>query len=177
MSQPVMLWIKLLLAQHGRRSVIAALAEAEDSDFDTIEREVDSLRERRAAKRRPRRDLDELLEDLRLDPECYALVKRIGCAYLSKRYLSELWRVRRFLETHGVDSAKIRSRTAALPLVLDVLGGLPIAGLRELAAESEGTGKGDLRIIADQILGTSETSSASNVRAKNHEGEVADKPQ
>ena len=97
---------------------------------------------------------------MKLDTDAHALVKAIGAAYQNKRYLGELWRVKRFLESHGVDAAKLRSRTAALPVLVGVLGDLPVTELSEIAAESNGSARGDLGIIADQILGSDSSTSS-----------------
>ena len=155
-NQTLKLWTKLLVAEYGRRRVIAALAQAEDTDLKTIEREVEAaVGQRKTAKRRRQpKALKELLEELALKPDAHSLVNEIGCAYQNKRYLSELWRVRRFLEAHGVDADKLRTRAAALPMVIGVLGETPVDKLREIAAEAKELPRGDLAIIADQILGS-----------------------
>ena len=154
-NRSVELRTKLLVAEHGRTSVIAALAAVEDVEYDVIEREIDEYRTRqRAPRRRPRKTLADLLRDSMLEPERLALVRRVGCEYENKRYLPELWRVRRFLESKGVDAGGLRSRAAALPRVIDVLGRLPLEELRDLAAGSTDSSGGDLGIIANQILGS-----------------------
>ena len=159
-NQTLTLWTKLLVAQYGRNQVIAALAQAEGAEIEAIEREVEAIRQRKSTKRRARpKTLAELLELLKLDAETHALVNEIGSAYQNKRYLAELWRVRRFLESHGVEADKLRSRSAALPVLVGVLGEMPVAELTEIAAQTNGQAKGDLGIIADQILGSDGSSS------------------
>lgn len=154
-NQILALWTKLLVAEYGKSRVIAALAQAEDAEFETIEREVEAVRQRKTAKRQRRpKTLEELLSELQLEPDVHALVNEIGCAYQNKSYLGELWRVRRFLDSRGVDADKLRSRAAALPTVIGVLGETPVGELRQIAAEAKERRKGDLAIIADQILGT-----------------------
>ena len=153
-NQTLMLWTKLLVAEHGRKGVIAALAQAEETDLETIEKEVEAVRQRKTAKRRRPKALKALVEELALEPVARSLVNEIGCAYQNKRYLGELWRVRRFLEAHGVDADKLRTRAAALPKVVAVLGETPVDKLREIAAEAKERPRGDLAIIADQILGS-----------------------
>ena len=153
-NQTLTLRTKLLVAEYGRKRVIAALAQVEEADFETIEREVEAVGQRKTAKRRQPKALKELLEALALEPDAHSLVNEIGCAYQNKRYLGELWRVRRFLESHGVDADKLRTRAAALPVVIGVLGEMPVDELREIAADAKERPKGDLAIIADQILGS-----------------------
>ena len=154
-NQALALRTKLLIAEYGRKRVIAALAQAEDVEFEAIEREVDAVRQRRSSRHRRPKALSELLKEANIDSQTLSLVERIACAYENKRYLPELWRVRRFLETQGVDASRVRTRTAALPEVIRALGGLPESELNEIAAGLSGGVRGDLRIITDQILGTS----------------------
>ena len=175
-NQALALRTKLLVAEYGRKRVIAALAEAEDVEFETIEREVDAVRERRSNRHRRPKALPELLEEAEIDSQTFSLVRRIACAYENKRYLPELWRVRRFLESHGVDASKVRTRTAALPLVIKALGGLRESELTEIETGLSGSVRGDLRIIADQILGPSKKASRT-AREMVREGDEREEPE
>lgn len=152
-SQALTLRTKLLVAEYGRKRVIEALAQVEDAEFETIEREVQAVRERKSSRHVRPKELPELLRDAEISPQTFSLVERIAFAYENKRYLPELWRVRRFLQSHGVDGSKVRSRAAALPVVIKVLGGLSESEVTKIAAELSGPVRGDLRILADQILG------------------------
>ena len=174
-NQTLTLWTKLLVAEYGRSRVIAALAEAEGAEFATLEREVEALRDRKAARRRPRpKTLAELLEALQLSTEAHALVKEIGCAYENKRYLGELWRVRRFLASHGVEVDKLRSRVAALPIFIGIIGEMSVGELKEIASESRSAARGDLRVIADEILGSDD--SRAGARHRSGDDDVGDEP-
>ena len=174
-NQALTLRTKLLVAEYGRKRVIAALAQVEDVEFESIEREVDAVRERRSSRQRRPKALPELLKETKIDSQTFSLVERIACAYENKRYLPELWRVRRFLESHGVDASKVRTRTAALPAFIKALGGLPERELTEIAAGLSGSVRGDLRIIADQILGPSRVESR-NTKGMAREGEEFEEP-
>ena len=164
-NQVLALRTKLLVAEYGRKRVIAALAEAEDVKFEAIEREVGAVRERGSNRRRRPKALPELLKEAKIDSETFSLVERIACAFESKRYLPELWRVRRFLSSQGVDASKVRSRKAALPLVIKALRDLRRSELTEIETELNGTVRGDLRIITDQILGPAEDNSRTAAEA------------
>jgi len=132
-DQVLTLRTRLLVAEYGRNRVLAALADAESAEFEDLEREVEALRERKSSRLRRRpKTLAELLEALKLDAEAHALVEEIGRAYEHKRYRRELWRVKRFLESHGVEGDKFRSRAAALPTLVGILGEMPISELTEI---------------------------------------------
>ena len=108
-NQALALRTKLLVAEYGRTRVIAALAEAEDVEFEAIEREVHAVKERRSSRHRRPKTLPELLKEASIGSETFSLVERIACAYENKQYLPELWRVRRFLELHGAEASKVRN--------------------------------------------------------------------
>ena len=154
-NQALALRTKLLVAEYGRKQVIAALARVENAEFDTIEKEVEAVRKKKPSRRRRPKALGELLKEAKIDPQTFPLVKRIACAYENKRYLPDLWRVKRFLESHGVDASKLRTRATALPLFVKVLGDLSVSELTKMEAESSEPVRGDLGVIADQILGSS----------------------
>ena len=154
-NQALVLHTKLLVAEYGWKRVLAALAQAENVELETIEQEVGTIRERRSSSRRRLKKLPELLQKAEIDLKIFPLVERIAYAYENKRYLSELWRVRRFLESNGIDGSKVRSRMAAIPLVIQVLGNLCEKELNEIIEDNlNRSKKGDLGIIADQILGS-----------------------
>jgi len=171
-SNPLLaLHTKLLVTEYGRKRVIEALAEAEDVGFETIERELDAVRQRKANARRRPKTLPELLKEAKIDQTKLPLVERIARAYDHKRYLPDLWRVRRFLESCGVDASKVRTRRAALRSVIEALGGLTASDLTNIEARLNDSARGDLGIIADQILGPSSTSSQTNEETDRERGQ------
>ena len=174
-NQALTLRTKLLVAEYGRKRVIAALAQVEDAEFETIEREVEAVKERRASRHRRPKTLPELLKEAKIDSERFSLVERIACAYENKRYLPELWRVRRFLESHGVDGSNVRTRTAGLPLIVKVLGALSENELNEMLGGLGASTKGDLKIITDQILGPAREPSRT-VEGMDRESDKREKP-
>ena len=156
MNRTLGLWTKLLIAEYGRDKVIAALAEIENVEFDAIERELQTYKARKVTRRRQSPvTLSKLLKESNLDPKKLALVRQVGCAYEKKSYLPELWQVKRFLESHGIKANNIRSRAEGLPPVVKTISRFSVDELGELVAESNESVRGDLGIIADQILGSS----------------------
>lgn len=154
-SRTLTLRTKLLVAEFGRKRVIAALAQAEDVEFEAIEREVQGISKRRSSRSRRVKTVPELLRDAKIDSDKHTLVEKVAFAYENRRFLPELWRVRRFLESRGMESSRIGSRAAALPAVVRVLVELTEKELIEILAGLNGPVKGDLRIIADHIMKSS----------------------
>ena len=161
-AQALSVHLKVLVAVHGRRRVQEALAHIDDIDAAQLERELKNAdtksretadrSEDSARKPRRRKGVLEYIQESGVGPDISPLVKRIAYAYEGKTFLPELWMVRKFLESEGVDAANLRSRAAALPRVIEVLSRQPCRRLEELLAQSEHS-RGDLAILTDQILG------------------------
>lgn len=158
-TKSTLLWLKLLLAEHGRPGVLAALAEIEDVDVEILEKELDELRERKSSVRPKRKKSAlELLQDSNVEGHKLSLMKQLGCAYESKWYLPEMWRVRRFLESNGVKADRLKSRSDALPKVVDVLYRMSESELSEALSDLHRTERGDFALLADQIMGPKQES-------------------
>ena len=166
--------VLLLVAFNGWKRVLEELACVEDVDIGEVERELQQIRGNAKAKvvrkkrTRHRKTVRELVEDAAPGDEARSLVERLAFAYEGKSFLPDLWRVKQFLESHGVVASRIRSRTDALPKVVHVLSGLPCRELEQLAARSQSGN--DLSILANQILGP-----ATQQPAKTHRQQPAAK--
>lgn len=183
MNRILNLQVQLLLAQHGRRRVIEAVADADGADLESIQKELDAMRTRSEGRAKPtgktrrKKELDamrarseggtkptrktrrksarELIEAARIDPGVKPLVERIATGYEDKEYLSELWRVKRFLESEGVDVTRIRSRADALPRVIEVLANRSPERLEALLKSWGRRGsRNDLAVLAEAIMGS-----------------------
>ena len=159
MNRILNLRVRLLLAQYGRRKVIEALADADGADPASIRKELDAMRARSEGRANPtgktrRKSARELIEAARIDPGVRPLVERIATGYEDKEYLSELWRVKRFLESEGVDVTKVRSRADALPRVIEVLANRSPERLEALLKSWGRRGsRNDLAVLAEAIMG------------------------
>jgi len=152
-SETLTLRTKLLIAEYGRKKVIAALAKVEGVEYEVIDREIDMAKTRKPNVRRRKKTLANLLEEANIDQQTYELVEQVALAYQNKHYLPQLCKVRMFLESYGVDANKFRTRISALPKFIEVLGSLDEEQLADLANSlNKSTEHGDLRTIADAIL-------------------------
>ena len=160
MNQMLNLQMQLLLAQYGRKQVLEELAAVDGVDLAHIQRELQSTREKlegRARKKRSihRKNAQELVEAAKLSSDVKPLIEQIALAYERKEFLSELWRVRKFLESEGFDASKLRSRADAFPKLITILATHPRAKLEELIASwGEHGGQNDLALLTDAILGS-----------------------
>lgn len=157
MSQATLLSLeaRLLVARYGRRRVLETLAAIGNIDLAVIQREIEAYEVKGKNKKptRRRNSVGELLKKANLNEDTRPLVEKIAYAYENKEFLPELKKVKRFLESQGIKTDKLRSRADALPKVIDVLAHQSNDSLEKLATESETNDRGDLGLIADQILG------------------------
>lgn len=134
------------------------LASIEDVDLATLELELDEvcrsaeLKAAPKARARKRKSARELARDAARASDAHPVVEHLALAYEGKQFLPELWRVKQFLESHGVMASRIRSRADALPKVVGVLARLSQDDLARLVVELRSEGN-DLSVLTDQILG------------------------
>ena len=158
------LHLRVLTAQYGKKQVSEALSAIGDVDTGTVRNAIHDMageaavRPKKAdvakkARRRPRKSAADVVREAELDdPEAKGVVERLACAYEDKRFLPGLRDVREFLESKFVPSAKLRSRPAALPAVVNVLSKCSLDELHSLDRTAMNRG-GEMGIIADYLLG------------------------
>lgn len=156
-TQALNIQLTALVAVHGIQRVQKALAHIEDGRVAQLDelgtpKNERATRARGVTKTKRKKSVDEIIRDADIDPSIRPLVRQIANAYERRAFLPDLWRVRKFLESEGVEAGKLRSRDAALRKVIDVLGRQPHSRLQDLLAESN-TNRGPLAILTDQILG------------------------
>ena len=152
-KQVLTLRAKLLVAEYGLKRVIEALAETEDVGYDAIYQEIEDVKIKKSNPRRRKRTIPMILREANINADRYNRIEEIACDFENRRYLPDLMSVRSFLESHDMSTSTIRSRSAALPTIVRILGELPENELIEIEAKLDATRGGDLKIIADQILG------------------------
>ena len=157
-AQALNIQLAALVAVHGLQRVQKALASIDDErvalvDKLGVDREERTLSPRASANhRRRKKSVEELVQETNVDSSIRHLVEEIGYAYEQKNFLPDLWRVRKFLESEGVDATKLRSRNDALRKIIGVLARQPQDRLQALLVASK-SNKGELAILTDQILG------------------------
>ena len=152
--------LRLLIARHGKARVSAALSAIGDVDLDVLDtgiREYEDESRNRTSHRRASKSIEEMVQDS--NPNGAAAkryMERLAHAYQDKEFLPELRAVKRFLQSRGVQTEKLRSRSDALSTVLRVLAECELEDLQALNEEKEMRGS-DLGMLTDQILGTTKS--------------------
>ena len=147
--------LRLLIARYGKRRILEAIATIEGVDLVEIEREIEQ-QEVKAKRKKQRRSkgVFELIQEARSSNiDVRLILEKLAYRYDAKEFLPQLRDVKRFLESRGVPAGKLRSRSDALPKVVDVLASQSAAELQKLMEELLTSDRGDLGIITDQILG------------------------
>lgn len=156
-TQALDIHLSALVAVHGLQRVQKALARIDEHRVEKLDEfrvnDDDRGMHATSAKRtRRKKGIEALIQEADIDPSVRLLVQEIGHAYERKDFLPDLWRVRKFLESEGVEASKLRSRSDALRKIIDVLACQTDQRLKELLADSKCT-RGELATLTDQILG------------------------
>lgn len=159
-TQALNIQLAALVAVYGFPQVQKALARIDEERIaqvgkigvDKEEREKPMARAKEARPRRSKKGVETLVQEAEIEPSVRSLVMEIGHAYERRTFLPDLWRVKKFLESEGIEAGKLRSRSAALRKVINVLARLSRHRLQDLLAESKDD-RGELAILTDQILG------------------------
>lgn len=150
--------LALLLAAHGERAVIAALADTIKLSQAELEKLLIELKESEPRKRRkpaePKQDVVEML--VTQYPGKAEALRILAARYRNKTFLSELRDVRRFFEQHSRPFGQTKSRADALPKLARLLADLDLEELTALCALPEDHEYSSLGVISDQILGRGE---------------------
>lgn len=153
--------VRLLVSRYGRDQVLEALSDAGEAERPQ-RRPATAARSRPKGPparrpRRPRKTPLEVVESAQVDPDIRPVMEQIALAYEAREILPEPWRVKDFLESEGLDRAKVRSRAEALPKVVSVLAKKPRTRLETLFRLWRRHAQvGDLGMLADVILGPPE---------------------
>src|SRR5438067_2111636 len=114
--------LRLLLAQYGKRRLLITLAKLGDQSIEELDKQLEALQSKRA-ERKKRRPLHEVIASSEVesrDPETKDLLSALANAYENRQLMPNLRDVRKFLEKHGAEPRKLRSREDAGPLLFRV---------------------------------------------------------
>lgn len=145
-TQALDIHLSALVAVHGLQRVQKALARIDEHrvaklDEFRVNDDDRGMHATSAKRTRRKKGIEALIQEADIDPSVRLLVQEIGH-----------WRVRKFLESEGVEASKLRSRSDALRKIIDVLACQTDQRLKELLADSKCT-RGELATLTDQILG------------------------
>ncbi len=146
--------VALLLAKHGERALLGALAKQLKLTPEQLEAFLQSPLARKSGTRSTRRPfLSDLVTQLAQEHPNKAEALRTLYSRLENRsFLPELRDVRRFLDRHRGSPGNTKSRSASLPRVLKLLAELDVTELEGLCQAQPETSHSSLELISDQIL-------------------------
>jgi len=146
----------LLVAANGKQQVLATLADVlrlSPEELDTTlgaVKTLDAAGEKPPKGTRPRDPIDAVVK--RHPDKAEALMK-LNARFTNKAFLPELRDIRRFLDDHSQPFKTLKSRSDALPKVLNVLAQLDLRELRRLCEQPDSREYSALGIISDEIMG------------------------
>jgi hypothetical protein len=144
----------LLLAKHGERPVLAALAGKIGMSADELRDKLAELRKMkpRASTRKPIHGANDFEAVIAQHPNKAEDLKVLFGRFQNKTFLPELKDVRRFLDRHSQKIGRIKSRADAAPKLAKLLGSLDSSELAGLCHDSEQGEYSSLGIISDEIM-------------------------
>lgn len=146
--------LALLLASHGRTSVLrtlAALLRVPETELQDLIAGIDHLPPKNS-KLRKHPKVDPIEEVAKLHPEKADSLRILSKRFQNKTFLPATRDVRRFFEHHSHPPTPIKSRASVLPKLARLLGALDLVELKALCEMSEHQEYSSLGIISDQIL-------------------------
>lgn len=145
--------VRFLLARYGRERLLKAIAQVGKVEFSELVSALETYESRdRVSRKRKTENSADLVAKLNLGDDIKPLVQKLGLDFEVGSFLPQLREVRRFLASCGI-KATVKSRREALPKVIEALGNCGIERLHELNDKTGDSRRGDLGLIADQILG------------------------
>lgn len=155
LQQSLKYHLALLLATHGEKAVIAALAgtiKLSQYELEKLFIELKDLVPRN--RRKPIEPKQDVIESLVTQhPDKAEALRTLSARYRNKTFLPELRDVRRFFEQHSRPFGQTKSRTDALPKLACLLADLDLGELKALCELPESNEYSSLGVISDQILG------------------------
>ena len=146
--------VAILLAKHGERALLGALAKQLKLTPEQLEAFLQSPPARKSGARSTKRLLlSDLVTRLAQEhPNKAEALRKLHGRLENRTFLTERKDVRRFLDRHGSSLGSTKSRSAALPKVLKLLAALDVTELEELCEAQPETSRSSLELLSDEIL-------------------------
>lgn len=161
--------LRLLILRYGRQSVLRVLARLGDETLEAFEQRLRSGEEARSPKKAKVSVVDLAEVHCREHPELAEPLRALAVGFQNRTFLPQLRDVQRFLDRLGVVRSKLKSRDAAVPVLVRTLAGLSRDDLNRLV-HAGSSGESDFSLLARAIMGPSPAAKPS------HHGESRDKP-
>jgi len=159
-DQLLRLEVGLLVLRHGRRSVLEALALAENQSLEALEREITALATRKTVRKpKPITTESVIAKAFAERPEVIPSVEALVRDYENKTFLPHLRDVQRFIDRVGGPRGRLKSRSTALHQLIKALAKMRSDEIAELTRPSDRSDQSDYELLAREIMGTSTASS------------------
>ena len=161
--------VQLLILRYGRPKVLQALARLGKQTVEDLEHQLRAAAPKPKAKRPKPSAMDLLASACRERPEIAEFLRALALHFDNRTFLPHLRDVRRFLDQIGTPPAKLRSRAAAAPFLIQALAKLTPEDLSRLSVTDESAGESDYSLLAHAIMNSPATKPRDS-------GESRDKP-
>jgi hypothetical protein len=148
--------LRLLLLRYGRQKVLQALAHLTDESAEQLHQRLVVVEEKRAKpkSRKPPPAIIDVVKTAAADrPELLDPLRTLAVEFENRTFLPQLRDVERFLDRIGAAHGKLKSRSAAAPVLIRALAKLSRDDLAKLASHDKGQGESDYSLLARAIMG------------------------
>ena len=154
-DQFLLLELRVLILQHGRRKVLEALAILGEQTVDQVEQEIVGSEQRRKARtqRKPKSVAELIAATCKGRENIERPVSVLMTRYENRMFLPQLRNVERFLDRVGIRHGRLKSRVAAVPKIIEALSQLSEEELNGLYQDTASAEQTDFVLLAREIMG------------------------
>lgn len=149
--------LRFLICRHGKQRILAVLARLGDQTVDELEGQIRELEGKKKVKAPRPSIIDRAISEGKQHPELAESLRALAVRFQNRTFLPNLRDVQRFLDQTGLSKEKLKSREAAVPLLMRALTNLTPDGLQQLLAQSTVRGESDYSLLARAIMGKVDT--------------------
>lgn len=150
--------VALLILRYGRSSVLEAFANTENTTADELQQRLAAAAlKRKKQKPAPPSIMDVVATEVSKREEIGEPLRTLAIDFQNRTFLPHLRDVQRFLDRMNARHGKLKSRTAAAPLLIRALAKLSREDLVRLTAREFSEGRDtDFALLARAIMGGSQ---------------------
>jgi hypothetical protein len=148
--------IRLLVLKYGADKIKQALAINQSMTVDELDREIRQLeQQKRLRKPISKWTAEEFVRNLKMDdPEKTVALTEVAKNFDNRTFLPQLRDVKVLLGRFNIDVGPMKSRGAAVKPVFDRLSQLPIADLRRITEDAQGSKDSVFSDLVGEIIGS-----------------------
>ncbi|MCA9421728.1 MAG: hypothetical protein KC592_11965 [Nitrospira sp.] len=147
--------LRLLIHRYGKQRILSLLARIGEQTLAELEQQIRELEGKRKVKAPKPSIIDRAISEGRQHPELAESLRALAVRFQNRTFLPNLRVVQRVLDQVEHTKGKLKSREAAVPLLIRSLTKLTPDELKLLLAQHNMPGESDYSLLARAIMGKS----------------------